>query len=272
MNNKILRLGLVGKDVSKSPSGKIHTFILGQFGYGCQYETLSVSPVEFDSVMRRFLGDFDAFNVTIPYKRDVFEYLDEIVDDALSCGAVNTVICENKTGYNTDGKGFLLMLETAGICVKGKKALVLGLGGSGRSIAVAMQNAGATVYAYRRNRKELEETCAQLGVLPADKIEDGGFDILINCTGVGMHDSEGRSPVSNTAFKGAEWAVDLIYVPEKSAFLQLAEQEKVKTLNGAAMLFYQAYFADCLFLKKTPCVSQAKEFYLLYTAQAPTKD
>lgn len=261
MNEKIIKLGLIGKKVSKSLSGKIHTFILRKFGFGCEYEHLSVTPDELDCVVRRFLGDIDGFNVTIPYKRDIFEYLDEIVEDAFDCGSVNTVVCATRKGYNTDGKGFLLMLENAGVQVQGKKVLVLGAGGSGRSTAAALKRAGAFVTAYRRNQAELAEVCAQLGVGATDNPEEGGYDILVNCTGVGMHDTEGKSPVSVTAFTGAECAVDLIYIPTQSEFLRLAETQGVKTLNGAAMLFYQAYYADCLFLNKTPNAKEAKEFY-----------
>lgn len=264
MDKKTLRLGLIGKDVSKSDSEKIHKFILGEFGILCEYERFSVSLDNFDNAMRRLLGDFDAFNVTIPYKRDVFEYLDGIEDDAFSCGAVNTVMSATRLGYNTDGAGFLMMLENAGIDVKGKKVLVLGAGGSGRSSAVALKNAGASVYMYRRNKKELQEVCTQLGVDVADSPETGGYDILVNCTGVGMHDTEGKSPVTANAFQGVESAVDLIYVPKKSAFLQLAERQGIKICNGESMLFYQAYFADCLFLDKTPSKDEAKNLYQKY--------
>ena len=264
MNMQKIRLGLIGKDVSKSPSSKIHTFILRQFGVDCEYESLSITPAELDSVVRRFLGDFDGFSITIPYKRDVFEYLNHIVDDAFTCGAVNTVECATRTGFNTDGKGFLLMLETSGICIQNKRILVLGAGGSGRSVAVALKNAGAQVFLYRRNQAELQEVCAQLGVEPAKNVQSGGYDILINCTGVGMHDTEGQSPVEQSAFIGAEWAVDLIYTPAVSEFLRLAQTQGVQTLNGASMLFYQAYYADCLFLKKTPHVEEAKAMYERY--------
>ena len=121
MNEKKLRLGLVGKDVSKSKSEDIHTFILGELGVVCEYERFSVSADEFDSVMRRLMGDFDGFNVTIPYKRDVMGYLDEVAGDALDFGAVNTVVTASATGYNTDGVGFLQMVEAAGISVAQKK-------------------------------------------------------------------------------------------------------------------------------------------------------
>ena len=148
-----LRLGLVGKDVSKSDSERIHRFILNELGVACEYERFSVDKENFDSVMRRLLGDFDAFNVTIPYKRDVMGYLDEITGDALEYGAVNTVINAESRGYNTDGVGFLLMLRNAGVEFKDKKILVLGAGGSGRSSAVALKKAGGKVYIYQRNQE-----------------------------------------------------------------------------------------------------------------------
>lgn len=261
MKKDKLRLALIGKDVSKSISGRIHTFILKEFGVECEYEALSVSVEDFDSAMRRLLGDFDGFNVTIPYKRDVMEYLDGIKGDAIKCGAVNTVVSATGMGYNTDGVGFALMLKAAGIEVKNKKVLVLGGGGSGRSTAVALKAAGAHVYVYQRRREALEELCEQLNLCAAENPESGEFDVLVNCTGVGMHDTEGKSPVGAAAFAGASAAVDLIYVPEESEFLRLAKEQGISILNGAAMLFYQAYYADCYYLGLKPDEAQAKIFY-----------
>ena len=264
MNKPIIRLGLVGKNVSRSDSEAIHVFILGELGYVCEYENFSVDAANFDNAMRRLLGDFDGFNVTIPYKRDVMEYLDGVEGDALTFGAVNTVLNGTRVGYNTDGVGFLLMLRLAGIEVKDKKILVLGGGGSGRSSAASLKNAGAKVYAYRRNREELLEMCQQLGITPIDDPEMGGFDILVNTTGVGMHDTVGKSPVSAKAFAGAERAIDLIYYPAESEFLRLAKESGLKTLNGESMLFYQGYYSDCLYLGLTPDDKQAAAFYKKY--------
>ena len=131
-------------------------------------------------------------------------------------------------------------------------------------IVPIIKNAGASVYMYRRDKKELEELCSQLGLFPVDNPETGGFDIVINSTGVGMHDSEGKSPVSANAFDGASVAVDLIYEPKKSEFLRLAEEKGLKIYNGAPMLFYQAYYADCLFLDRTPNAAEAEELYKNY--------
>ncbi len=264
MNERKVKLGLMGKDISKSISKPAHVFILKQLGYECEYEQYSVKAEEFDAVARYLLGDFDGFNITIPYKRDIMEYLDEVVGDAFDFGAVNTVVNRTRKGYNTDGVGFMLMTRLAGIATEGKKILVLGGGGAGRSTAAALKKAGGEVYIYQRNRKNLEETCAQLGVIPADDPETGGYDILVNATGVGMHDKEGLSPVSAKAFEGGTAAIDLIYTPVVSEFLRLAKERGLQILNGEAMLFYQAYYADCLFLGIEPNDSQAEKFYLAY--------
>ncbi len=261
---KTVRLGLIGKDVSASTSDRIHRFLLGELGYECEYEKISARAEEFDLVVRRFLGDFDGFNVTIPYKRDIMEYLDEVVGDAFTFGAVNTVVCATRKGYNTDGAGFMLMLALAGIAVADKRVLVLGGGGAGRSTAAAIKQAGGEVYLYQRSREKLEEVCREIGVTAATSPYQGGFDIFVNATGVGMHDKVGSSPVEKEAFAGGSVAIDLIYHPAKSAFLELAEAQGLQILNGEAMLFYQAYFADCLFLGTTPSEAQAAALYQKY--------
>ena len=266
MAKQKLRLGLIGKDVSKSVSGKNHQFILEALGYELEYENISVPASGFDDAMRHLLGDFDGFNVTIPYKRDVFAYLDSIEGDAIAYGAVNTVVNSTRKGYNTDGLGFLLMVRLSGLEIKGKKILVLGAGGSGRSTAVALQNAGGDVWIYRRDREKLLETCAELHLKAAEDPEAGGYDLLINCTGVGMHDSEGRSPVTSAAFRGCTGAIDLIYSPPQSEFLRLAKEAGLQTLNGAAMLFYQAYYADCIYLNREADDEEAKRLYEQYLA------
>ena len=128
---KKLRLALLGRDVSLSDSEKIHRFILGKMGTECDYEKVSVPETEFCRAVERLLNETDGFNVTIPYKRSIFPYLKSIKGDAAAYGSVNTVVSAEKAGYNTDGKGFLLMLEGAGITVRGKSVLVLGAGGAG---------------------------------------------------------------------------------------------------------------------------------------------
>ena len=117
--NKV-KLALVGKDVSKSASGKIHNFILAKLGYACEYSLVSLKEEEFEDAIPRLLNNFDGFNVTMPYKLKIIPYLDELCGDAKVFHSINTVVSRTKKGYNTDGVGFMKMLEVAGVEVGGK--------------------------------------------------------------------------------------------------------------------------------------------------------
>lgn len=256
-----LKLALIGKDVSKSQSAIMHKFILQSFGRDCDFSYISTPSENFSNEVAKLFENYDGFSVTIPYKQEIIFHLSEILGDALDFKAVNTVVCKTKQGYNTDGVGLLLMLKRAGVCLKGKRVLILGAGGAGRSTALAFKKQGAEVFLYRRNQEELEKTCQFLGVNKATELDKGGFDIVLNATGVGMHDTIGVSPVGEQVFKGAELAIDLIYSPVESEFLRLARGAGVRVLNGAPMLFYQAYFADCLYLGVKSNEAEAEKLY-----------
>lgn len=264
----MLKLGLIGKDVSRSDSAKMHTFIVRSMGEDCTYDLLSVTPEELDATVKMLLAEYDAFNVTIPYKRDVFPYLTEICGDAAVFGAVNTVT--GGKGYNTDGLGFSLMLENNGVNPAGKKALVLGAGGAGRSVIRKLADAGADVYAYDLCGENLDRVFADFGCFtPVRALVPSDYAVVVNATGVGMHRSVGKSPVGEDMLRSAETAVDLIYVPRQSEFLRIADSMGKKTVNGEGMLFYQAYFADCLYLGREPDAAQAKELFEKYRDRSP---
>jgi shikimate dehydrogenase len=261
MERRKLKLALIGESVANSFSPIIHKFILDKLGFDCEYELISVQKDGFHDAITRLTGDFDGFNVTIPYKREIMSYMDEILGDASIIGSVNTVVCNGKKGYNTDGLGLARALEFAGVELAGKRALIVGAGGAGRSVAKILKDGGASVWAYRRDKEKLEEFCAQLGVNAWECFGQGKFDIIVNATGVGSKVSVGASPIDETAFAGAEYAIELAYIPSETEFLRQAKKRGAKTLNGSAMLFYQAYYADCLYLNETPSKKQADELY-----------
>ncbi len=276
----MLKLAVIGKDVSQSQSPKMHTFLLNKMNVECRYEAVSISPEKFFSVAPDLFKRYDAFNVTIPFKTDIIPYLTEICGDAGVFGAVNTVLCNARAGYNTDGLGFLMMLENAGVEVANKTTLVIGVGGAGRSCIKKLSDAGATVYAYERNFERLKKAHSDLGCFTALKeIPLKPFDIVFNCTGIGMHDTVGKTPevtyeqgsvkaVGSELLELCGVAVDLIYVPEESEFLRIARQCGKQTVSGGAMLFYQAYFADCIFTGREPHAEEAKEFWDCYRREA----
>lgn len=262
---KHLNMAVIGKDVSKSLSPKMHTFILKNLGVNCSYDSVSVAETEFDTIVPTLFEKYDAFNVTIPYKLRIMSYLKEIKDDAAIFGAVNTVDVPSSAGYNTDGMGFLLMLRNNGVQTAGKNALVLGSGGVGRSVIKKLLDAGANVSAYDLNSENLRKVHEEFPAFtPLENLRLRSYDIIINCTGVGMHKTEGISPVGADLLEKCGTAVDLIYVPAESEFLRVARNLGKKTVNGEAMLFYQAYFSDCIYLKINPSDEQAKELFEKY--------
>ena len=132
--------GLIGNPLGHSFSPQIHS-LLGDYTY-------ELFPME-ENEVTPFLEKrtFDGINVTIPYKQTVIPFCDWISDNARRIGSVNTVVKEadgSLSGYNTDHFGFTLMLERARIEPKGKKAIVLGSGGSSRTAVCALNDLGAS--------------------------------------------------------------------------------------------------------------------------------
>ncbi len=259
----MLKLAVVGKDVSKSDSAKMHTFDMKKMGHECEYSLISLSKEEFDARVPSLLKELDALNVTIPYKLDVIPYLDRLEGDAKTFGAVNLV--KDGVGYNTDGAGFLLMLQNNGICVRGKKVLVLGAGGAGRSVVKKLLDEGAEVSVFDLRKENVQALCREFaGVAALDKVEPAPYAMIVNVTGVGMHKTEGISPVGAEILSCCEIACDLIYYPRKSEFLRIAESLGKQIVNGEGMLFYQAYYGDCIILGRNPSAEEAKEFFKEY--------
>ena len=270
----MLRLAVIGKDVSKSLSPQMHRFILSRMGLDCEYEKISLSEEELKERVGDLMARLDGFNVTIPHKQNILPFLIKCEGDAAVFGAVNTVVSKTRTGYNTDGTGFLTMLEDAGISVKNQRVLVLGAGGAGRSCIYALHEAGAIVTAYEKDRERLKAVSDDFkGFTPIEQVSACDFDLIVNCTGIGMHDTVGMTPfVPDSAgadclkalVQSSKAVIDLIYEPKESALLSLAKSMGKCTLSGEAMLFFQAYAADCIFTGRERNMKQAKELWREY--------
>ncbi len=269
----MLKLAVVGKDVSQSDSPAIHTFILNKMGVKCTYDRVSVAPPEFSARAGELFSRYDAFNVTIPFKAGIVPFLRELDGEARRFGAVNTVLSRGRRGYNTDGFGFLAMLGSENVALAGKSVLVLGAGGAGRSCIRKLCEAGAAVYVYEHDEGRLFEVYGEFGgFTPLRAVPLMPFDLVVNCTGVGMHDTVGKTPVLCFEGGGTEpvgeqllalcgAAVDLIYVPAQSEFLRIAASLGKKTVGGAAMLFFQAYLADCIFTGREASLAEAETYW-----------
>ncbi|MDE7439531.1 MAG: shikimate dehydrogenase [Clostridia bacterium] len=262
------KLAVIGKDVSKSLSPNIHKFIAEHTGNKLNYEKISIPENEFNGAIEKLFKEYDGFNVTIPYKLSIMPYLKEIAGDAELFGAVNTVRVSDMSGHNTDGLGFMLMLKNNGVEVNGKNILLLGAGGAGRSVAKKLTDNGAKVFVYDKrceSAKRLETEFS--GVKAIESIDRKPYYAIINATGIGMYTTEGISPVGKDIIALCEVAVDLIYTPKKSTFLTIAENCGKRIINGEAMLFYQAYYSQCIYFEKPADEAEAKNLFLKFSEE-----
>ncbi len=222
-----MNCGLLGRTLGHSYSPQIHAK-LGDYAYAL-YEN---EPEELEDFLRR--GDFSGLNVTIPYKKAVIPFLDDLSPIARELGAVNTIVRrEDGTliGHNTDFFGFSAMLKRSGLEVAGKKALVLGSGGASATAQAVLRKAGAQVVVISRSG---ENTYDNL-----EKHQDAA--VIVNATPLGMYPKVGVAPLSLDGFPALEGVLDVIYNPAKTQLLLDAEERGLVTQNGLWMLVAQAW-------------------------------
>ena len=142
-----MKCGLLGRKLGHSYSPQIHA-MMGDYSY----DLFEKEPEEVGDFVLH--GPYDAMNVTIPYKKDVIPFLDELSSAAVKMGSVNTVVRRpdgTLFGHNTDYFGFTSMVHRSGICVAGKKVLVLGSGGTSNTAVKALEDLGAQVLIISRS-------------------------------------------------------------------------------------------------------------------------
>jgi len=227
--------GLLGEKLEHSFSPLIHAHL----GY-YEYPLYEISPGEFDAFMTE--RRFDGINVTIPYKQAVMPYCATLSDEARSIGSVNTIIKGGDGllyGHNTDHYGFSVMLKRGSIDPNGRKVLVLGDGGSARTVRAVLgqQGAGDVVTVSRRGENHYGNI---------ERHYDA--EIIVNTTPVGMYPHNGMSPLSLEGFYRLAGVADLIYNPLRSKLLLDAGQAGIPCTNGLSMLVAQAEMASRLFL------------------------
>ena len=251
VNGKTKTFMLFGNPVEHSFSPVLQNTVAKAMGIDSVYSAVKVDDIG-AAVKGAYAMGIKGINVTVPYKKDVMEYLCGIDKRAQAIGAVNTLkYTENGYyGYNTDITGLKLTLETRGITVKGKTIVVIGAGGAARAaVAMALSEEAGKVYIINRTIEKAEEIKESLNKYFEGNIICGGYDVLdtinekmiiIQTTSVGMGEGVWESPVKNTdIFKNTEVLVDIVYNPLKTKIMADAENYGVKAFNGLDMLIYQ---------------------------------
>ncbi|MBE6630770.1 MAG: shikimate kinase [Ruminococcaceae bacterium] len=230
-----MRAGLIGAKLGHSFSPQIHAALADY-----PYDLIELEENEVGTLLKS--GKYDALNVTIPYKKTVIPYLDEITREAARIGAVNTVVRREDgalVGHNTDYAGFSDLVRSLGVTLTGKKVVVLGSGGASRTAVTVAEDSGAreVIVVSRTGENNYENI---------DRHADA--EILINATPVGMYPKNGVSPLSLNVLPRLEAVFDMIYNPARTKLLQDAAARGIPSANGLLMLVSQARRAAEIFL------------------------
>lgn len=221
------RCGLIGEKLGHSFSPAIHGKLADY-----EYKLYELSPEQVGPFLEK--KEFDGLNVTIPYKKTVIPYCDELTEAAKSIGSVNTIVKRadgTLLGHNTDYDGFLWLLKNAGADVKGKKAVVLGTGGASVTVQAALRDLVASpIVVISRSGEDNYENISR----------HSDAKILVNATPVGMYPKTGVSPVDLDTFTALEGVFDVVYNPARTQLLLEAEKRGIPCANGLGMLVAQA--------------------------------
>ena len=235
-----MRRGLIGEHLGHSYSQRIHE-TLG----GYPYELIEVALQDLDAWMKN--KDFAALNVTIPYKKAVIPYLEELDERARRIGAVNTIVNDHGRliGKNTDYYGCRFMLEQAGMEIQGRKVILLGNGGAAQAVQAVLEDLGAAAI-VKVKRNPSPETLTYEEAYR----DHSGAQVIVNTSPVGMFPAQEGIPVELDRFPQLESVADVIYNPHRTRLIVEAQKRGCRTATGLSMLTAQAAEAIEAFIGK----------------------
>ncbi len=232
-----MQLGLVGKTLKHSFSKKYFTKKFSELNlHGHTYSNFELQSIEEFPDLLQEKPSLTGLNVTMPYKTAVIPYLDSLSAEAEEINAVNTIkmIGGKLYGYNTDVYGFTNSIRPL-LKPKHRRALILGTGGASKAIGYSLNQLGITCTKVSRNPSSAELSYEQA----SDNLKD--YDVLVNTTPLGTYPILSERPLINLSHLNENHLIyDLIYNPEKTAFLAEAEKKGATIKNGYEMLVLQA--------------------------------
>jgi shikimate dehydrogenase len=268
VNGTTKLLGIIGHPVSHSLSPVMHNAALRASGLNYVYVPFEVAPEGLAAAVTglKALG-VAGFNVTIPHKTHVIQYLDALDDSAEAAGAVNTVKndCGLLVGYNTDGDGLIRsMTNEFGFNVQGASIAIIGAGGAARGAIAALCRSGAgRIVIVNRTRERASElasamtprypdTAVSVVSSPGELDESlAAVDVLVNTTSLGMN-RDTISFLRLACLSPSALVYDMVYAPAVTPLLQEAAGLGLRTANGLGMLAAQGELAFTIWTGITP--------------------
>ncbi len=276
--NQTKLFGILGTPISHTLSPAMHSYLAKKCGIDMAYLAFDVASEFFDRVMcgAKAMGA-SGFNITAPHKIRVMEHLDVVCPDAKIMDSVNTVVSKNDVwhGYNTDGDGFCGSLLLEGCEIFGKDILMMGAGGSARSLCYKLAKNGArSITITSRSADKVRVIGDMVEQHTETKFYDfvdnqKEYDIVINTTPVGMHPLENDNPCTFLdKIHAGMFCCDIIYNPAKTLFLKAAEERGANVINGLGMLVLQGilafeHFCDVT-LDRAACYNELTTLFQAY--------
>ncbi len=269
MHSESIALGLIGFPLGHSYSAAIHCAALAELHLPGDYKLFPVQPLPEGSARLQVLltemreGRLSGLNVTIPWKKAIFPYLDNATDMAGQVGAVNTIFLDggHLVGDNTDASGFFadLSAKFPDIPADGT-ALILGAGGSAYAVAHALLQHERMVHVAARRIEQAEALVQHFRATFGPKIPAGAVtmnthslrdlvasrevSLLVNCTPVGMAPNSQYSPwPDKVPFPKQAKVYDLVYNPTETVLVRQARRQALQAVTGGGMLVEQAALA-----------------------------
>ena len=245
--------GLIGEKLGHSLSKPIHEAIFRELGIEADYRIIEIPKPDFVDETRKLLDSLDGFNVTIPYKQDVMPLLARIDPAAAAIGAVNTVLCGEKCGYNTDAAGFMGMLRHYGIDpTRGEYSYILGSGGTAKTVRASLRIMGAKqIITVSRH----PEGAGQISYAAFYEVFPRTGGTIVNASSAGMWPRQDEDNICaihpsrvDEMMKYALGVADVVYNPPHTFLTKAAERAGVPWCTGLYMLVAQAVEAEKLWL------------------------
>jgi len=234
--------GVLGNPIHKSMGYLIHNKAFKEIKSSDIYVPFLVDNVE--KFFKDFSHYFEGLSVTMPFKEDIMDVIDEIDETASKIGAVNTVVHDGERwkGYNTDCIGAIKALEKH-INLKEKKVLIIGAGGTAKAIGYGVSEKGAKItVTYNRNKERGVQLAKELGaqVLSIHEAGEEVVDVIINCSPVGMSPNVEESPISSRYFREGMVVFDSVYNPPETRLIREAKTAGCITISGIELFINQA--------------------------------
>lgn len=237
-----MEYGLIGEKLCHSFSKEIHAKI-GDY----PYELLEIPREQLPEFLLK--KQFKAINVTIPYKETALSYLNVVSREAEKIGAVNLIVNRGGAlyGYNTDYYGAKHLIERANVQVAGKKALILGSGGTRRTLYAVLSDMGAREI-LTVSRSAATQNGANPDVVSYEEAiqKHADAEIILNATPVGMFPDFDGMPVDPDDFPRLSGVIDVIYNPLCTRLIEKARARNIPCDNGLFMLAAQAVQASAI--------------------------